>query len=103
MKHFLYGTTALATAGLIAGVAGNAAAAERIKVGIAGYHQQFMVYTDQDYENNAVSGARQSTNDFDQKHNSEICFIGETTLDNGITFGINVQLEANTSGDQIDE
>ncbi|MGF1641271.1 MAG: porin, partial [Rhodospirillales bacterium] len=38
-----------------------------------------------------------------QKHNSEICFIGETTLDNGITFGINVQLEANTSGDQIDE
>ena len=50
-----------------------------------------------------MSGAERSTNTFDQKHNSEICFIGETTLDNGITFGINVQLEGNTSRDQIDE
>ncbi|MCP5364307.1 MAG: porin [Hyphomicrobiales bacterium] len=39
----------------------------------------------------------------DQKHNSEICFTGEYTLDTGITVGVDVQLEANTSGDQIDE
>ena len=109
MKHFLYGTTALATAGLIAGVAGNAAAADRIKIGVHGYHQQWLVGGHQDLEVKAnpgpgnISGALRSTNDVDQKHNSEICFVGETTLDNGITFGVNVQLEANTSGDQIDE
>jgi predicted porin len=103
MKNFLYGTTALATAGLIAGVAGNAAAADRINIGVHGYHQQFLVYADQDYKNNGLTGAEKSTNDFDEKHNSEICFVGQTTLDNGITFGVNVQLEGNTSGDQIDE
>jgi hypothetical protein len=103
MKNFLYGTTALATAGLIAGVAGNASAAERIKIGVHGYHQQFLVGAKQDYNNDALTGAERSTNLVDEKHNSEICFVGETTLDNGITFGVNVQLEANTSGDQIDE
>jgi len=103
MKHFLYGTTALATAGLIAGVAGNAAAADRINIGVHGYHQQWMVGASQDYKNSALSGAEKSENIVDEKHNSEICFVGQTTLDNGITFGVNVQLEANQSGDQIDE
>jgi len=103
MKNFLYGTTALATAGLIAGVAGNAAAADRINIGVHGYHQQWLVGAQQDYQSNALSGAQKSENTVDEKHNSEICFVGQTTLDNGITFGVNVQLEANTSGDQIDE
>jgi outer membrane protein OmpU len=103
MKNFLYGTTALATAGLIAGVAGNAAAADRIAIGVHGYHQQFLVGANQDYNNDALTGAERSTNLVDEKHNSEICFVGQTTLDNGITFGVNVQLEGNTEGDQIDE
>jgi predicted porin len=103
MTRFLYGTTALTTAAMIGTVSGNAAAAERIKVGVHGYHEQWGVYADQDYKNNALTGALRSTNAFDEKHNSEICFVGETTLDNGLTFGINVQLEANTSGSQIDE
>ena len=113
MKKFLLGTTALATAGLIAGVAGDATAAEqhgmsgqRIKVGIGGYHQQWGVYSDQSINTNDSNGGvdtKIKTNAVDQKHNSEICFIGESTLDNGITFGINVQLEANTEADQIDE
>ena len=33
----------------------------------------------------------------------EIIFSGSTTLDNGLSVGVNVQLEAETSGDQIDE
>jgi hypothetical protein len=103
MKYFLYGTTALATAGLIAGVAGNASAAERIKIGVHGYHQQFLAAVDQNYKINKNQNANTSTNLVTEKHNSEICFVGETTLDNGITFGVNVQLEGNTSGDQIDE
>ena len=106
MKKYLLGTTALATAGLMAGMASDAAASERIKVGINGYHQQWGVYADQDIDTKATAaGARNQikTSPVDQKHNSEICFNGESTLDNGITFGLNVQLEANTSGDQIDE
>ena len=102
MKTVLYGSTALATAALI-GVAPGTAAAERIKVGISGFHQQWIAAVSQDYKNAGATGAQRSTNVVDQKHNSEICFIGETTLDNGITFGLNVQLEANTESDQIDE
>ena len=45
----------------------------------------------------------QPTNTVDNKHNSEICVIGQTTLDNGLTIGVNVQIEANSEGDTIDE
>ena len=105
MKKYLLGTTALATAGLIAGMAGDAAADSRIKVGVHGYHQQWGVYLNDDIDtrNDDGSTTKIKTSPVDQKHNSEICFTGESTLDNGITFGLNVQLEANTEGDQIDE
>jgi predicted porin len=107
MKKFLYATTALASVGMIAGAASDAAAAEKIKLGLSGYFQQWGVYSDQNINttgNNAAgAGNKIKTNPVDQKHNSEICVIGETTLDNGLTVGINVQIEANTSGDNIDE
>ncbi len=99
MKKLLYGTTALATAGIVAGIAADASAAERLKLGLGGYHQQWVVFSNQD-----IDGLEPNNyNSVDQKHNSEVCFIGETTLDNNLTFGVNVQLEANTDGDQIDE
>lgn len=108
MKKILLATTALATAALVAGAAGDAAAqeytskaAERIKMGISGYHQQWGVGVSQDIKDTGSNSIK--TNPIDQKHNSEICFIGQTTLDNGLTVGVNVQMEANTSGDQIDE
>ncbi len=105
MKKYLLGTTALATAGLIAGMAGDAAADSRIKVGVNGFHQQWGVYADQDIDtrNDDGTSTKIKTLPVDQKHNSEVCFTGELTLDNGITFGLNVQLEANTEADQIDE
>src|SRR5512134_2754393 len=100
MKKLLYGTTALATMGIVAGIAADASAAERLKLGLGGYHQQWVVFSNQDIDGLAGSN---NYNSVDQKHNSEVCFIGETTLDNNLTFGVNVQLEANTdTGDQID-
>jgi hypothetical protein len=86
-------------------------AAQRIKVGIGGYHQQWAVGLRQRIDDGpgdiaAVPGARSNTiktNPIDQKHNAEICFIGQTTLDNGLTIALNVQLEANSETDQIDE
>ncbi len=53
-----------------------------------------------------IAGSHSNTiknNVVDQKHNSEVCFIGQTTLDNGLTVGLNVQLEANTEADTIDK
>jgi hypothetical protein len=134
MKKILLATTALATAAIVAGAAGDAWAqttapaqapapapapapehvsksAERIKVGISGYHQQWGVGVSQNIKDGPndiapIAGSRTNTiktNPIDQKHNSEICFVGQTTLDNGLTVGINVQVEANTESDQIDE
>jgi hypothetical protein len=118
MKKILYATTALATAAFVAGAAGDAAAqehvskaAERIKVGIGGYYQQWGVGVSQNIKDGPdditpIPGSVPNTiktNPIDNKHNSEICFIGQTTLDNGLTVGINVQLEAFTEADQVDE
>jgi predicted porin len=172
MRKLLYATTALTTAGLIAGTAGDAAAqasvspapstwnpaaapdpllaqaaptttpttptpapagppptvreiyqtgpapaptppgtyvskaAERIKLTLSGYFQEWGVATEQDFKTRATPTsprAKQPTNTVTQKHNSEICVIGQTTLDNGLTIGVNVQIEANTSSDQVDE
>ena len=80
--------------------------AERIKLGLSGYFQQFGVVTDQSYRvraTPATNDRHEKTQLVDQKHNSEICVIGQTTLDSGLTIGINVQIEANTESDQIDE
>ncbi|MCP5364306.1 MAG: porin [Hyphomicrobiales bacterium] len=87
------------------GGVGNASAEEeRIKMEVHGYHQQWAsVMAGHDLKDGAGGSIHFDTNTLDQKHNSEICFTGETTLDSGLTVGVNVQLEANTSGDQIDE
>jgi len=55
------------------------------------------------YVNNDDAAA-QDFSGFDIKSDSEIHFKGSTTLDNGISVGVNVQLEGNSNaGDQIDE
>jgi predicted porin len=111
-RNILLGSTALATAGLI--VAGGAAMAaeklnipqpERIKIEVHGYHQQFVVGLDQDF-NDGDPGRTQrgfKTAVVDEKMNPEICFTGETKLDNGITVGVNVQLEGQLAADYLDE
>lgn len=97
MKKSLLATTALAALGAVA-VAGPAAAAEKISIGVGGYMEQWFGYA----ENSA--NAFEDNDGFDQKTDAEIHFKGETTLDNGLTIGVNVQLEGQTDGsDQIDE
>ena len=96
MKKSLLATTALAALGAVA-VAGPAAAAEKISVGVGGYMEQWFAYADNSADVN------DDNNGFDSQTDAEIHFKGETTLDNGLTVGINVQLEGQTSGDQIDE
>jgi outer membrane protein OmpU len=125
MKKVLYATTALTAAGLVALTMADAAAqtrpaevpppmvttpaspsAERIKLKLSGYYQQWAVITDQSYRTRPSPDATsryQQTRLVDNKHNSEICVIGQTTLDTGLTIGVNVQIEAFSEGDSIDE
>jgi hypothetical protein len=80
--------------------------AERIKLGLSGYYQQFAVITDQSYKTRptaATNDTHRKTQFVDNKHNAEICVIGQTTLDNGLTVGVNVQIEAFTESDTVDE
>jgi len=96
MKKVLLGTTAIVAAGMIA--SSPASAAEKISAKVGGYMEQWIGYTSVD------DGTTRDVDGFDIKSDSEIHFTGSTTLDNGIEFGVNVQLEANSnSGDQIDE
>jgi predicted porin len=91
MKKILLGTSAIVAVGLLAA---PASAAERIQLGLGGYYQSAFVLIDEDVENTRTDNMKQE---------GEIHFLGETTLDNGIKVGVNVQLEAYTADDQIDE
>ncbi|WP_169566589.1 porin [Sneathiella limimaris] len=92
MKKVILGTTALVAASAL--TAGTASAAEKIKLGLGGYLQTSFVVADYD------DGDQLPT---DIRHEGEVFFMGSTTLDNGLTFGVNVQLEARATGDQVDE
>lgn len=121
MKKQLLATTALVAGGLIAGIA---QAAEPIKLSLGGYVTTGVTVRDQDnvataagvddrnyttvVTTNAAGAAVAvpTTTDLgrtDQFWEAEVWFVGETTLDNGIKIGVNIQLEAYTSLDQIDE
>ena len=94
MKKVLLGTSALA----LVGAASTANAAEwDVKVG--GYMEQHVAYASSDVD--GFSG-----DDFDGvdvKQDAEIHFKPSITLDNGLKIGVDIQLEGNTNGDQIDE
>jgi hypothetical protein len=94
MKRILFGSTALVTAGVLA--SSVAQAEEGIKLGLGGYMNNFFVAGD-------VSDSGNDFNETGFYSDGEVWFTGETTLDNGLTFGANVQLESFASGDQIDE
>lgn len=78
----------------------GAVAAEKIKLGLGGYYHAYAVYGDQD--DGAGQGAA-GVRDHGLARESEVFFSGSSKLDNGITYGVNIQLEGETSADQIDE
>lgn len=92
MKKILVASTALVAVAF----AGQANASEKIKLSVGGYMEQWAGFADED---NTAAGGR--TNAF--QSDTEIHFKGSTTLDNGIEVGATVELEGETSGDQVDE
>ena len=96
MKKILLGSTAIVAAGMIAS-APSADAASKMKLGVGGYMEQWFGFTSGD------DGVAQDYSGFSTVSDGEIHFKGKTKLDNGISIGVNVQLEAQQGGDQIDE
>ena len=94
MKRQLFTTTALVTAGVLASSVAHAE--EGIKLGIGGYMNNYFGAGDLSSDGNRF-------NETALRSEGEVIFSGETTLDNGLSFGANIQLESFSSGDQIDE
>ena len=123
MKKVLLGSTALVAAGMLAGSGAPAQGAEPITLSLGGYYQAFFVVRTQDDSGDrkqegdrsltSLASPRQGANGdirhTDVNQEGEVFFSGSTTLDNGITVGVNIQLEAYSrqarggSNDQIDE
>ena len=96
MRKTLLATSALALAGAIAtGPVSAADMPKKLTVGVGGYMQQWVAITDLD--NAAGNGG------ITQYSDSEIFFRGKLEADSGLSFSVKVELEGNTSGDQIDE
>lgn len=83
-----------AIAGIALAMTAAPAAAE-IDLGLGGHFSAYGIFADQDADD---------IRSFDFQREAEIYFTGETTLDNGLTVGAEIQLEGETDGDdQIDE
>ena len=91
MKKILIGTTALLAAATIAPAA---QASEPVKLSLGGFYEYWVAGAKQD------SGI--SANSFDIQGEGEIYFNGSTVLDNGMTIGVMVQLEAGTDNNDDD-
>jgi hypothetical protein len=96
MKKALLGTTALIAAGL---AVGDAYAADGVKLSIGG---RYMGAAGVVFDDSDVPGLDDTWRDYVFKQDVEVYFLGETVLDNGLTVGARVELEGQTSGDQID-
>lgn len=95
MKKVLLSTSAIALAGAFA----STASAAEWNVRVGGYMEQYVAFAASSVD--GISG--EDVDGVDSKQDAEIWFIPSITLDNGIRIGANIQLEANTSTDTIDE
>ncbi len=101
MKKALLASTAIVTA---AALASPAAAADRVKLGLGGYMEQYVGFIQQEDGDKLASG--QELRDFkvfDEQSDSEVYFSGSTTLDNGIKLALRVELEGDAGAATIDE
>jgi outer membrane protein OmpU len=114
MRKILLATTAIAGVGLMAGQALAQAPAISstggpLRLGIGGYFQFYGVAASGTVSGVApgtpgsLGGVENHKVNFDIKTEGEVWFTGETKFDNGLIVGAQVELEASTSGDQIDE
>jgi len=98
MKHVLMGTTALVAAGL---VVGQAQAADPIKLTLGGFYG---TAAGLEIGGNEASGSPSNNKQLGGfKQNVEVYFNGSTTLDNGLTAGVHIELEANNTSNRTED
>jgi hypothetical protein len=97
MKKLILGSTALVG---VASLANAAQASDGIKLDVGGFFQTVYQGVFDDKGSNDF-GDHRNTDRF--VHNAEVWFKGETTLDNGLTVGAQIELEGENAGDQIDK
>jgi outer membrane protein OmpU len=101
MRSTLLGSTMLIAMGI---VARDAAAAEGVRLGIGGSYQGAagVVFSEHFSDSSAVRG--RDLRDYVFKQDVEVHFFGETTLDNGLAVGADIELNGQTDAeDQIDK
>ncbi|NVK18676.1 MAG: porin [Methylocystaceae bacterium] len=94
MKKILAGTTALVACAVITS---HANAADPIKLSLGGFAEAWVGYADQD----TVGG-----NDYANvtvQQDTEVYFRGSTKLDNGLTVGVNIDMEADSNAADMDD
>ena len=90
MKNLLLGSSTLFAVALASGAS---QAAEQIALGVGGYFLGYGVAGDED----GTAAANRRNHMIARE--AEIHFKGKTTLDNGLTVGVQVELEGETCGD----
>jgi len=109
MKKQLLSTSALVAAGMMATAgaasAQTAPASSPIQITVGGYMYNFLSYASQDKRGlgTGSTGITNKPSPVQVNTDDEIWFQGKTTLANGISVALRVELEANTESDQIDE
>lgn len=81
------------------GFASPAMAAEKIKLELGGFMEQWFGYADNDNITPGTAGAAggRSYHHLDQQSDTEIYVDGSTDLDNGLTVGVHVEIEGETA------
>jgi hypothetical protein len=109
MKKQLLGSTALVAAGMLA-AAGSADAQQptpgKISLQLGGYMTQYFGWSQNSNEvtfpTNAGGGnAQPGWQNWNQQSDAEFYLLGKTTLDNGITVGVNIEREIVGSPGQV--
>lgn len=101
MRHLFLATTALAALALPAQAAAQTAPSSGpVRLGLGGYFQFYGVAGWQDDDPGHPGEHRHN---LDWKREAEIFFTGQAKLDDGLVVGVDVQLEAESCSDQIDE
>ncbi|MDV7341090.1 porin [Terasakiella sp. A23] len=94
MKKVLFATTAMFA---VAAISTSSNAADPIKLSVGGFANAYVGYADQETN---------GTNDFASvlvQQDTELYFRGETKLDNGLTIGVNIDLEADSNATTQDD
>lgn len=83
MKKLLIATTAVAGLAMFA----TPAMAQGLSLDLGGFYRGYALHIDDD------APAAIDTRDFDLRHDSEVYFTGEVTLDNGLTVGVHSEID----------